>query len=345
MPYPEGSGLLQGFNPRLSTMALNYLPQMTEFVGSRVFPAIPVGVQTGTYNILPRDEYLRAQGKKLANGEPAPIGGFKFSTGTYTVNEYGLATQLTNRDLNNAAGGSLPNLRNLKTRFVTYQAALAMEKDVANIVQTGGNWTHTESGVTATPTLGTTFIQWDQAASDPVGDVNRWREIMRLATGFMPNKMMFPRQVLNALKVNAEIIDRIKYMGSAANPAQVTVNTLAQLFELDEIIVPTAVSNTAQEGATASISDIWGKNIFLWYTPGAPSIELPSAGYRFSWVGDAWTDGVGPQPFGMGLNGDGILIRNYMDQRTASEFVESRWYTVPAATAAGLGILCTAAVA
>lgn len=345
MPYPEGAGLTGGFSPRLTNMAMGYLPQMSMFVGSRIFPSVAVGAESGSYNILPREEFLRPQGKRLANGEAPPVGGFKFATDVYSVYEYGLSAQITQRDLNNAAVGGLGagRLRNMKTQFVTFQAALAMELDISAIVTTAGNWATSYGGVTATPN-GTQFIQWDQAASDPVGNVNKWREQMRLATGFEPNKMMFTRPVLNALKTNPEIIDRIKYMGTSSNPAKVTTQTLAELFELDEIIVPTAVSNTAQEGATATIADIWGKNIFLWYTPGAPSMELPSAGYRFSWTGDVHSEGVGPQPFGGSANAEGLFIRNYITDRPAVEWVESRWYTVPKVTGSSLGILCTAAV-
>lgn len=347
MPQPEGAGILNGFSPRLTNMALGYLPSMTQFVGSKVFPSCPVGAQTGSYNILPRDEFIRAQGKKLANGEPAPLGGFKFTTGTYSVSEYGLATQITNRDLANAAVAKLGagRLRNMKTQFVTFQALLAMEVDIATLVTTGGNWTNAYSGVTSSPSS-SQFIQWDQSTSDPISDVKKKKEVMRLATGFEPNKMLMTQPIVNALSVHAEVVDRIKYTGSSGSPAKVNLQTLAELFEIDEIVVPKSVQNTAHENATTAISDIWGKNVFLWYTPGeGPSMELPSAGYRFSWAGNGDSEGVGPQPFGMGLNPEGLLIRNYMDLRAGTEFVESRWYTVPLVTGAGLGILMSSAVA
>ena len=53
------------------------------------------------------------------------------------------------------------------------------------------------------------------------------------------------------LRVGAEqpldpsILERIKYQGSEANPANVTANVLAQLFGLDEIAVAESVYNAA----------------------------------------------------------------------------------------------------
>jgi hypothetical protein len=345
MPQPEGNGLRQDFSPRLTNMALGYIPSLTQFVGRQVAPSVPVGAQDGSYNIFPRGEWLRVQGKKLANAEPAPLGGFKFSKGTYSVDEYGLAANWTARDLNNAAvGGISPaKLKQMKTEFVTFQAHLSLEIDIAAVVRTGANWTTTHAGVASGPT-GTQFLRWDDAASNPISDVKDWKEEMRAATGFKPNKMMLPIPVKDALAEHPDIIDRIKYTGSNGSPAKVNLQTLAELFELDQIIVPEGVKNTANENATDAISDIWGKDVFLFFTPPAPSNEVPSALYRFSWTGAADSMGQSPQPFGGRLNSEGLFIRNYITEREAAEWVESRWYTVPKATGAGLGILATTAV-
>lgn len=327
-------------------MAISYLPDQAMFVSRLIAPGVPVGGESGTYNIFPRGEWLRPQGKKLANGEPAPLGGFKFTKDVYSVAEYGLAANFTQRDLNNAAlGGISPTrLRNQKTSFVTFQAHLAMEIDMANMVRTAANWTETHAGVASAPT-GTQFIQWDQATSTPIANIKAWKENMRISTGFEPNKVLMAQKVVNALAEHPDIIDRVKYSGSGANPGRVNLQTLAELFELDQIVVPKSVQNTAHEGQADAISDIWGKDVFLFYTPPTADMESPSALYRFNWVGDAWTDGTGPQPFGKGVNAEGLYINNYLTDRPAAEWVESRWYTVPKVTGPGLGILATAAVA
>jgi hypothetical protein len=340
MPQPEGSGLTQAFSPRLTNMAIGYLPGMTEFIGDKIFPAVPVGAQAGEYNIFPRGEFLRVQGKKLANNEAPPLGTFNFSKGNYTVDEYGLSANWTQRDLNAAAVGGIGagKLKSMKTQFVTFQARLSMEIDMAAVVRTSGNWTTNQTGVSSGPSTNQ-FIQWDQSTSDPVTNVKAWKEVMRLATGFVPNKMQLSQAAINALSEHPDIIDRVKYTGGNNSPAKVNKAALTELFEVDEIVVSLAVKNTANEGAADAISDIWGKDGFLWYTPGAPSMELPSAGYRFNWVAGMDSDAVGPQPWGRGLNGEGLYINNYTTDRPAAEWVESRWYTVPKVTGAGLGML------
>lgn len=346
MPTPEGRGLTQNFSPRLTNMALGYLPKQTMFIGRQVFPAIGVGASTGEYNILPRGEWLRPQGKKLANYEPAPYGGFKFDKGSYTVDEYGLAVPWTQRDLNSAAVGGIGATRfvNMKTEFVTFQAHLSLEIDIAAIVRNAANWATVRQGIAVVVDPATQFLKWSDPASDPVAYIKALKLTMQLTTGFRPNKMLMSQAVLDALTEHPDLIDRVKYTGSNGSPAKVNKQAIAELFEIGEILVPEGVQNTAQEGAAEAISWIWGNDVFIWYAPDAPSTELPSAGYRFNWTGAADSDGVGPAPFGGRINSEGLFIRRYRDDRLAADVAESRWYASPKVTASGLGILLKDAV-
>ncbi len=344
MPMPEGQGLRQNFNPRLTTMAIGYLPKQEDLIGRRVFPGITVGASSGEYNILPRGEWLRVQGKKLANNEAPPLGGFKFDKDVYSVDEYGLSANWTQRDLNNAEVGgiSASRLKTMKTSFVTFQAHLALEIDIASLVRTDANWTFVKTGVAATPTTNE-FLQWNDPASTPVSDIKTWKLAVQLATGIRPDRAIFTRPIMDALEEHPDIIDRIKFTGTSGSPAKVNQQTITELLDLKEILVPDAVKNTGEEGATDVIDWIWGKDAFLFYAPMSPSMEEPSAGYRFNW-GSA--DGyVGPQPFGRGTNAEGLYIANYTTNRPAAEWVESRWYTVPKVTAASLGVRIKTAVA
>lgn len=344
MPMPEGNGLRQNFSPRLTRLAISYLPTTAGFIGTRMVPGVTVGAASGDYNILPREEWLRMQGKELANNEPPPLGTFGFSTGQYSVKEFGLSANWTQRDLNNADVGGIgaARLRNLKTEFVTFQAQLAVEKAIKDMVQTDGSWTFVKTGVSSSPSTNQ-FLQWNDASSDPISDMQAWKLAVFYATGFMPNKLQLPIEAINALKLHPDIIDRIKYTGSDSSPARVNMTTLAALFEVDEILVPMSVTNSANEGATAVIASMWGKDAHLYYAPASPSMEVPSAFYRFNWgAADGY---VGPQPFGRGVNSEGLYIANYITDRPAAEWVESRWYTVPKVTAASLAVRIKSIVA
>src|SRR5581483_11001330 len=65
----------------------------------------------------------------------------------------------------------------------------------------------------------------------------------------------------------------------------VTVETLARLFDLEEIHVARGVINTAAEGQTGAYSFVMGKNALVCYSTPQPGMLTPTAGYTFMWKG------------------------------------------------------------
>lgn len=107
---------------------------------------------------------------------------------------------------------------------------------------------------------------------------------MRQATGRTPNRLGLGINVFNALKVHPAILERVKFGGTTANPANVTENVLAQLFGVDRIVIDQTVQNKAGLGQAANMQFIGDPNSFLLaYATDTPSIEEPSAGYIFTW--------------------------------------------------------------
>jgi len=87
MPMPEGSQLNRGFSPILTAMGMSYLPTFAPnenglggFVAGKLFKPVHVGGPVGQYPIFSRADFLRLEAKRLANGEPAPIGGFPIAS-------------------------------------------------------------------------------------------------------------------------------------------------------------------------------------------------------------------------------------------------------------------------
>lgn len=354
MPMPEGSQLNQSVSPMLTNIASNFIPKLDQYVAKQIFPNVPVASPSGTYNIWKQGDFLRRSMKKLANAEAAPVGGFSTGKGTFAVGRYGLATNYTSQDLAEARRGGTSDqfLINNKTRYVTTQAVLELEMQTATLVTTSANWSLNVSGVTANPVAGTSFLQWDQATSQPIDDVLDLKERMRLATGFVPNKMIIPQLVWIKLRKNQQLLSRIIYDGRQNAPANVTLDQLRALFEIDTIIIAGGVYNTANEGATDAFDYIWGKYVWLGYVTATPSMDEPSAGYHFSWVGDT-TDGLpqgvpagqGPNTFGSVLSPEGIFIKHYHTDRPDAMWVESELFTTPNVVAASLGTLMSSVIA
>ena len=115
--------------------------------------------------------------------------------------------------------------------------------------------------------------------------------------------------VFNALKKHPAVLERVKYGGSTVNPARVTENVLAQLFEVERLTVQRSIMNQAMPGQKADMGYIGYPNGFLLaYATDSPSIDEPSAGYIFTW------DMLG--------NGNIMPVLNYDGESgTHSEFI------------------------
>jgi len=169
------------------------------------------------------------------------------------------------------------------TEFLTRKALIRKEKLFASSFLTTSVWTKDLTGVSGTPSTNQ-FKQWNDAASDPISDIRGAATAQMILTGFRPNVLVLGSQVLDALELHPDIIDRVKY-GTQTDVAIAAQSHLRQLFQVDEILVMDAIENTADKGVTDVHALINGKSALLLYRPAAAGIMTPSAGYTFSWDG------------------------------------------------------------
>ena len=126
------------------------------------------------------------------------------------------------------------------------------------------------------------ILQWDNANSTPLQDVDDYRDQVLQATGFEPNVMVLGRKVFRKLKQHPQIVDRIKYTQKGI----ITQDLLAQFFGVDKLVVPGGINNTAKEGAVDAMDFIFsGTEVLMAYSAPNPGLEQPTAGYTFAWTG------------------------------------------------------------
>jgi hypothetical protein len=160
------------------------------------------------------------------------------------------------------------------TNYVSDQLLKSAEIDVLGLVF-GTGWSSS-----ATP--GTL---WSSDASDPVGDVETAKNAVAKLIGREPNVGVIGRGLWRYLKQHPDILDRMKYTGTDANPAAISTNAIAGLFELDKFLVARSLRDTGPEGGTASLDFIGGNHMWLGFVPSGAALEIPAAGYTFTYLG------------------------------------------------------------
>jgi len=270
-------------NAPLTNISIAYMQSADAFIASRVFPNVPVMKQSDRYYTYDRGAFNRDEMKPRAPGTESNGGGYTLdNTPTYFCNTYGFHKDIP--DAVRANADSMLNIERDASEYVALKALLLKEKAFVSNFFTTGKWTTDVTGVSSGPT-GAQFLQWNDANADPIIDVRKGKRTVRQLTGFEPNKLTLGRATYDALLDHPDIIDRIKYGQTQGGPAKASSQLLAQLFEVDEVLVMNAIENTAAEGATASHSFIGGKAALLTFTPPTPGLMTPAAGYTFSWTG------------------------------------------------------------
>lgn len=282
MPFNQPSRSDVHVDGPLTNVSLAYIQQAAAFIADRAFPRLPVAKQSDLYFRYDRGYFNRAEMAKRAPGVESAGANYKLDTDSYAAEVWALHHDIADQIRANA--DSPISLDRDATELLTLQGLLRKEKEWADAHFVTGVWTNQIIGVTGAGTPGTSFQFWDEAASLPVEDVRRGITAVHKTTGFRPNRMVLGREVYDALLDHPDIVGRLD-RGQTVGTAMVLRQNLAELFELDEILVMDAIENTANEGAANVHAFIGGKNALLVYTPPSPGLMIPSAGYTFTWNG------------------------------------------------------------
>jgi len=297
----------------LSNMALAYYQSDANSFAKTIFPICPVTLSSDNYYIFDKEDLLRDNWhRKPAYGKVDPAVLSEHQE-TYACNVDQMIMgidQIRQTDLTRRMGPRTADPKQQRTKTMAGQANIHQDRIFANKYFKSGVWKQELSGVDSTTPTDKQFIKFSNGNSDPVAFVDQKKTDIHEETGRMPNRLALGVNVFHALKKHPAILERVKYGGSTANPASVTLNVLAQLFEVDRVTVPRSIMNKAGLGQEADMQYIGDPNAFLLaYATDTPSIEEPSAGYIFTW------DMLG--------NGNIFPVLNYLGENgTHSEFIE-----------------------
>ena len=318
----------------LTNLSMAYFQEAAGYISKRLFPIVPVPLSTAKFYEFDKGDLTRLSvGRKPEFGHVAP-GVFGKRDHSYDCEVWqGIAgiDQISSLNFQRTNAPGVIDPRRAKVRYVAEQMNLHLDDLWAKKYFNSDSWSHVFEGVDTNPT-GNQFYYFDNDNSDPVKIFNALGTNMRQFGLRKPNKIGMGINVFGALQTNPSILERIKYQGSEANPADVTVNVLAQLFKVREVVVSEAVINRAPIGVEDDLQFVCEPNdLLLCYTTDAPAIDEPSAGYTFAW------DMLG--------NGQYVAMQQYLGQPpTHSEFVEGLLATDHQVAAADLGMYLKGAV-
>ena len=279
-------------NVPLTNLTLMYDQEDDAFVSDKVFPVISVQMKSDLYYVYNKGDFTRSTMQRRGPGTESAGGGYRLdNTNSYLAEVWALHKDIPDQIRANYDSMLQPDTE--ATRFLSGQARLNRELQWAATYMASGVWTTNLTGVATAPGAGQ-ILTWDQPTATPIDDIRNAKTAVQLQGLYRPNKLVLARYVFDKLVRHPTIIDLIKYGQTGPEPAIATKSTLAQILELDEVLVMDSIQNTAMEdpawtaaspGTDYSPAFIGGKNALLVYTPPAPGIMVPGCGYTFAWTG------------------------------------------------------------
>lgn len=264
----------------LTNISVAYMQSVDNFIANKVFPVVPVDKKSNKFFVYTKNDWFRDEALRRADATESAGSGYNLTTDSYAADVWAFHKDIGDQTRNNSDSPLVPDRE--ATEFVTSRLLLRQEiQFVTDYIKTG-TWGTDLTGVSSTSPTGNNFTQWsDFANSDPLEDVEKGKETILGATGFMPNTLVLGYQVYRKLRNHPDLVDRIKYTSSNT----ITTDIMARLFDVERVLVAKAVKATNVEGGTGAYSFAYGKSALLTYSAPNPGLMTPSAGYTFAWNG------------------------------------------------------------
>jgi hypothetical protein len=242
-------------SPQYTAIALAYTNK--ELIADQVLPRAPVAKREFKWDLHEKSERFTVPTLRVGRkGTPSEVE-FTATEQTSSVDDYGLDDVVPYEDIEQAAGKPGLDPLGRATTGVTELIALGREKRVADLVFSAATY---PTGSKVTLSGNDQWSAYSQAASDPLEDILAAREGMLMP----PNTLVLGSQVAYVLRRHPKIIAAVNPSGgNAATGGVVSLQALADLFEVQRLLVGSAWINTAKPGQTASLSRIWGKHAAL----------------------------------------------------------------------------------
>lgn len=244
------------------------------YIAEMILPVLSVKEKTGKFAKFGKENFrVYTSGIYRAPGTRAHSVDYSVSQGSYSTSERSLEHPVADEEYANSDDPYDP--RRDATSVLMDNLMVNKERALATALTS-----------TSILTLNTTLSgtsQWsDYSNSDPVTNIETAINAVRVATGSVPNSAWMSFVVFYKLKNHPDIREEVKYTNGGQFNDDAFIAWLKGKFRLENVYVGSAVYNSADEGQTDSLADVWGKDFGVFYKSPTPTIMRATFGYTFS---------------------------------------------------------------
>jgi hypothetical protein len=297
--------------PDLTAIAIGY--HNKKLIADAVLPRVPVGKEEFKYLKYNMAEGFTVPDTRVGRKSKPNEVEFSATEETASTEDYGLDDPIPNKDIDNAPENYDPLGRS--TEQLTNIILLGREVRAASLVFNSANY-----GANNKVALSGTDQFTDQANSDPIAVIMDSLDTMIMRG----NIMTIGRKAFSALARHPDILKAVH--ANSGDKGVASRQAIADLFELDEILVGEALVNTAKKGQAATLQRAWGGHISLMYRD---TLADTRSGTTFGLTAQFGNRIAGAQPDGdIGLRGGqrvrvGESVKELLTANDLGYFIEN----------------------
>lgn len=261
-------------DPILSTHARGY--RNSAFVSEALFPRVPLLTRSAKVIKFGKDDFRRAQTRRAPGADTTRIQ-FGFGAETVSLVQDALEAVVASEHLQEAAVTPHIDMAKVSINRTLRSIDLGHEIDAAALARNDALYDANHKTTMAGAS------RWTDATSDPESDIDDAADVIRRSIGVNPNTLLLGPTAGRALRRHAKIKEQFKYTSSRS----VTLEMLAQFFDLERVIVGAAVHLPEGTADTSLATNIWGDDAILAYVPAQADSDMgePSYGYTYELTG------------------------------------------------------------
>lgn len=235
--------------PVLTAITVAY--RNARLIADEVLPRVPVGLQEFKYLKYPIGTFFTLPETKVGRkGRPSQVE-FEATETPDSTTDHALDDGVPQADIDNAKQPGMPDPLGRAAEGLTELIMLAREKRAADLVFNAANYAATHKVTLAGAD------QWSDPASDPIDDIMVGLDAMVMRATILA----IGRAAFTKLATHPKIVKA--YNGTAGDAGIVPRAFLANLFELEDVLVGEGWVNTAKPGQAATLVRVWGKHAAL----------------------------------------------------------------------------------
>ena len=247
----------------MTNLAISY--RNPGFIADQVMPIVPVKKESDKYFKFSKEELRNIESLRAIGAKSHEVN-WDVTSETYSAEEYALSMLVADRIVNNSDMPVRPRITTTK-KLVDW-LRLGYEKRVQKIAQDTANVT---GSAAASP-------KWDGTSPTIETDVDTAKKSVRQNAGVMANRILLSADVKDVVKKDSTVRNLIRYTMPAAAGLLTSGELPPVLWNL-KTVIGNSIENTATEGQTNVIADVWNDNVLVYYVEANLAIDVLTYGY------------------------------------------------------------------